>query len=696
MDEKTYEELIGEALSLIPVYSKEWTNYNQSDPGITILQNFAAFQYLQQESILEITEEVTRGLLKLAGIEPSPEAGSRLILEAGQAAGKAFSLPGHTKMYAGDICFETVRTEHIPSKRLKRIFLEKDGDLKEVTDFLPHQAAAGVPIFGNPAKTGRGIWLEFSSLPEPGGQLELYCDVTDEMGRNPFEAENVLRFAGISWQCHTQSGWEEMEAEDETRYFLKSGRVRFRMPKEPAAIPPGKDGYMIRCRLRDSDYDNPPGLRTICEPVIEVVQRETLAASFFFDGEDAAKNGNRVEVFDGLTDSGCYEVFIEDESAGGYIRFERSSGIDRSYREVVRENGRLILEFGDDRRLIRGGSRAVAVVCYDEAAILNRQIGQIFGYDNQMMELEQIDHVISEGFCVLAELKGRAGETVYRFVRPGSIREDEPVYELLEVEGKLRVTDPGFARKCRLLLCDCAVTRGEKGRVRRGSILNAGGYVMTAAAPSVGGSSRETVEVLKERLTERASKSAVTVSDYERIVRETPGLVVDKVKAWMDSGHNRVCIAVKPGGGRRAGLSGLYEKAILNHLERHRLITVSVRVMGTRWTPVRISGRVCVKSPYDGAPDTVRTLIADLFSGLADQAGFGGTIELSRIFKAVQELGCVAEVYELAGHPGAGASVYGSDIVMENDCLAFLDKIEISFTQNRMTDGREGAVWRFH
>ena len=54
-EEKTYEELLSEALMKIPFYSEEWTNRNPSDPGITILENLTAFEALQQSRIQEIT-----------------------------------------------------------------------------------------------------------------------------------------------------------------------------------------------------------------------------------------------------------------------------------------------------------------------------------------------------------------------------------------------------------------------------------------------------------------------------------------------------------------------------------------------------------------------------------------------------------------------------------------------------------------
>ncbi|MGI0484841.1 hypothetical protein ACN4EK_05330 [Pantanalinema rosaneae CENA516] len=41
LDDRTYKDLVEEALRLIPTYAPDWTNHNPSDPGITIIELFA-------------------------------------------------------------------------------------------------------------------------------------------------------------------------------------------------------------------------------------------------------------------------------------------------------------------------------------------------------------------------------------------------------------------------------------------------------------------------------------------------------------------------------------------------------------------------------------------------------------------------------------------------------------------------------
>ena len=41
LDDRTYDDLVKEALELIPAHAPEWTNHNPSDPGITLIEMFA-------------------------------------------------------------------------------------------------------------------------------------------------------------------------------------------------------------------------------------------------------------------------------------------------------------------------------------------------------------------------------------------------------------------------------------------------------------------------------------------------------------------------------------------------------------------------------------------------------------------------------------------------------------------------------
>ena len=73
LGESNYRAILDEALARIPVHNPEWTNFNESDPGVTLLQLFA----FMTENVLYranlIPERNRIKFLKLLGI-PVQEA----------------------------------------------------------------------------------------------------------------------------------------------------------------------------------------------------------------------------------------------------------------------------------------------------------------------------------------------------------------------------------------------------------------------------------------------------------------------------------------------------------------------------------------------------------------------------------------------------------------------------------------------
>jgi len=69
LDDRSFDDLMKEAKSLIPIYDKEWTNHNPSDPGITLLELFAWLCEMIIYRINQVPEENYRRFLKLIGIE---------------------------------------------------------------------------------------------------------------------------------------------------------------------------------------------------------------------------------------------------------------------------------------------------------------------------------------------------------------------------------------------------------------------------------------------------------------------------------------------------------------------------------------------------------------------------------------------------------------------------------------------------
>ena len=111
IDDRRYQELLDEALSRIPVHNPEWTNFNQSDPGVTLIEVFA----FMTESLLYranlIPERNRLKFLQLLGIPLNPATSARGIVTFFNERGldKTITLDAGVEVNAGQVPFRTLR-----------------------------------------------------------------------------------------------------------------------------------------------------------------------------------------------------------------------------------------------------------------------------------------------------------------------------------------------------------------------------------------------------------------------------------------------------------------------------------------------------------------------------------------------------------------------------------------------------------
>lgn len=65
LDDRTYKDLLEEAIAQIPNYAPKWTNYNPSDPGIAIIEMFTYLAEMQIYRLNRVTDNNLRSFLKL-------------------------------------------------------------------------------------------------------------------------------------------------------------------------------------------------------------------------------------------------------------------------------------------------------------------------------------------------------------------------------------------------------------------------------------------------------------------------------------------------------------------------------------------------------------------------------------------------------------------------------------------------------
>jgi len=275
LNDKTYEELLAEGLLSIPLYSDEWTNFNPSDPGITILENLTAFQTLQQNYIDRVTPQIQQKLLKLAGFQAEKGRCARVLLAAENLT-EPVKIPANQKFMVGDLCFETNRSLELMPYHVTAVWGVRDDRWHDCSYLLDREVHVPAYIFGEKPGRGDSLWFTMDGLPAPGEELIFHMTVADRYNRNPFMEKGNNTFADMKWECFTQDGFVEMRVKDYTGCFLISGEVWLRLP-DSQAIPCEQapdHGYVIRATLERADYDVRPKLIHITGFLLEAWQKK--------------------------------------------------------------------------------------------------------------------------------------------------------------------------------------------------------------------------------------------------------------------------------------------------------------------------------------------------------------------------------------------------------------------------------------
>ncbi|WP_437983199.1 putative baseplate assembly protein [Sorangium sp. So ce117] len=253
LDDRTFQDLFQEAKRRIPAYLPEWTDHNESDPGIALVQLFA---WLAETSIFRLNqapdERVFVSFLNLVGFGPAPARAAEAVVELAMLPGAApVSVPGSALRLAapgpdggGEIPFEAEERVSLVGATLAAALVD-DGrgpDRLDVTRANQRGDAPYAP-FGAAEAPGGALYLGLDAgSPErqpvlvPRGEtaeMQLYVRCEDG-GAAPLHASTSLEASpgaaesGVAWEGRVGPGqWAPLQVvADATRGLRQSGIVR--------------------------------------------------------------------------------------------------------------------------------------------------------------------------------------------------------------------------------------------------------------------------------------------------------------------------------------------------------------------------------------------------------------------------------------------------------------------------------------
>ncbi|HSF33661.1 MAG TPA: baseplate J/gp47 family protein [Candidatus Tectomicrobia bacterium] len=179
LDDRTYQELRDEALARIPVHTPEWTNFNESDPGVTLIELFAFLTENLLYRSNQIPERNRRKFLTLLGIPLQPAASARGLVTFTNDRGprQTITLNAKLEVRAGQIPFRTEQgLDVLPIEAqlfYKRLLVDPAPELLEYYNQL-------YASFLSPPLAATAQLYETVPFPQPGtGGVDLGLETVD-------------------------------------------------------------------------------------------------------------------------------------------------------------------------------------------------------------------------------------------------------------------------------------------------------------------------------------------------------------------------------------------------------------------------------------------------------------------------------------------------------------------------------------
>ena len=169
LDDRSFNDIVEEAISMIPRYAPEWTNHNPSDPGITLIELAAWMTDLLIYRLNQVPDRNYVAFLNLLGVKlRAPRAARALVrftlvdgsVKQRVPRGTQVSTPQATEEHT--VTFETARDAIVCAARPDRCFSYFDDSYSENSRYLdpaPGTLEAPFEVFAGAQRIERYLYL---------------------------------------------------------------------------------------------------------------------------------------------------------------------------------------------------------------------------------------------------------------------------------------------------------------------------------------------------------------------------------------------------------------------------------------------------------------------------------------------------------------------------------------------------------
>jgi predicted phage baseplate assembly protein len=286
LDDLRFQDLVTQARKRIALRCPEWDEHNVSDPGITLIEEFASMIEMLGYRIDRIPERLHIALLRLLDIELAPPVAATVDIDfrlAGPAE-REVTIPAHetevtTSPAPGErtIAFQISETFVIRPLRPVAVALRRGGrvDTLAVSQGVCRPTGPDRVGFGAAPAPGDGLYLGFAE-PLDRLMLRISVDASKAWGAGIDPSRPPLQWEASAAALPGQERWAAARVlKDTTKGFnAGGGEIELQMPDFTAAAQvAGERWHWVRCRLAEDDlpdrrYRRPPLIDSITAHVV--------------------------------------------------------------------------------------------------------------------------------------------------------------------------------------------------------------------------------------------------------------------------------------------------------------------------------------------------------------------------------------------------------------------------------------------
>lgn len=732
LDDRSVQQLLKQARDMIPKLMPEWTDHNDHDPGITLLEVLAWLTEMQEYRLNRITAAGELKFLKL--LDGLPAEARRAVTDVTfEDIGEPLVIPRGTPVAAGNLPFETLETVCVIPARLQKIIVVDGDNFIDYTSFNTTNRA-NYPAFGKEARPGNRLYLGFDQELPYGRticlKINLYEDYSVPLAPLAGKGTDFIPSGKVLWEyCAANQGTEDLNQwtpveiiNDETFQMSFSGRLIIKIPSRMGAAridkPNGPELFWISAKVAEAGYEIPPWIREITLNTVPVIHGNTFSETILFSGTGTPHQTLIIQGY--LPYYGLVEVQVQED---GYFRtwseikdWSAAQPQGTFYRlDKDSKEQKVVITFGDG---VHGktpppGVSNIQVIGYQVAfeedrmvGVSNRLPGQTFMLNwlkpGLPLFLETFQLQVGNRLPGSNEYLWQNWERVLDFDLSQSgdrhFHFDELTHEI-GFGNNERGAIPGRSADNVIRIISCRTGGGESGNIKEGQIDTMAGLTsrpgkVTNRFPAKGGRNSESIKDAQWNVVKNLKKQgcAVTTRDFETIVKATPGLRVARViaiplfiKGLKDYPANQApaqvtVVAVPYSESKKPVPSKGFLETIRLYLDPYRLITTEVHVIGPEYVKIKVHAVVIVTSHIVFGPEKVigvlNRFLAPICNG-PDLLGwpFGGMVRKGDLIGEITKIDGVEWVKELwLEYEGEGARREpGGDIVIPSYSLVYSD-----------------------